>query len=123
MIHSAPEGVPLAIDLHEDLVEMPLPPGVGAKLLNPFSSDLRGKHRTEPIPPVPHCLVAYIDPAFMKEIFNVSERQREPDVHHNGPADDPWARFEVAKRRGLGHAQTLGKPLPVQVLMLLTLPS
>ena len=56
--------------------------------------------------------MAYIDPAFMKEIFNVSERQREPDVHHNGPADDPWARFEVAKRRGLGHAQTLGKPLP-----------
>lgn len=33
-----------------------------------------------------HCLEAHIDPAFMKEIFNISERQREPDVHHHGQA-------------------------------------
>ena len=37
-----------------------------AVFLNPFSSDLGGEHRAEPVPPKPHRLVADIDTPFMQ---------------------------------------------------------
>jgi len=40
VIHGAPEIVTLAIDLHEDLIQVPLPFRERAQLLNPISSDL-----------------------------------------------------------------------------------
>ena len=110
MIHGPPEAVSLAIDLHEDLVDVPLPLGVRPQLLNTFSSDLRGEHRTQAVPPVPHCLVAHIDPAFVQQVFHIPKRQWEPHIHHHRQADDLWARLEVAKGRSLSHAVTLGKP-------------
>ena len=52
VINGPPKIMPLAIYLHKDLVHMPLPFGVGSKLLNTLSSGLRSKHRTKPVPTV-----------------------------------------------------------------------
>ena len=52
--------------------------------------------------------MADIDASFMKQIFGVSKRKREPDVEHHGQADDLGAGLEVAERVRLGHPGTLG---------------
>ncbi len=49
--------------------------------------DLRGEHRTEPVPPKPHCFVADIDTALERQIFYLSQGQRITDVHHHREAD------------------------------------
>ncbi len=42
-------------------------------MLDSLSSDLGGKHRAEPVPPISDGFVANIDPALMKEIFNIPQ--------------------------------------------------
>ncbi len=110
VVHGPPEVVPLAVDLHEELVDVPFPFGVGAELLNPLPSDLRGEHRAEPVPPIAHRLMAHVDAALMEQVFDIPKRQWEPNIHHHRKANDLWRRLEVAKGRGLGHARTLGRP-------------
>ena len=39
------------VDLHKNLVQMPLPVRMSTKLLNPFLSDLSGKQRAKSVPP------------------------------------------------------------------------
>jgi hypothetical protein len=68
---------------------------MSTKLLNPFSSDLRGKQRAKPVPPKPHSLMADFNPALMKQIFHIPERKRKPNVKHHCQADDFGAGFEV----------------------------
>ena len=50
--------------------------------------DLCGKHRTKPIPPEPHRLMADIDPSFMKQVLDLPQRQGEADIHHHRQADN-----------------------------------
>ena len=59
---------------------------------------------------VAYRFVADIDAPLVKQVFNISERKREPNIQHHRQADDLRARLEVAKGRGLGHAQTLSRP-------------
>ena len=73
VIYSAPEVVPLAIDLHEDLVEMPSP-AAGSHALDPALPDLGGKHWTEPVPQEPDCFMADFDTALVQQILNVAQR-------------------------------------------------
>jgi hypothetical protein len=49
--------------------------------------DLGSKHRTEPVPPEPHRLMADIDAALEKQILDLAQRQRVPDVHHHREVD------------------------------------
>ena len=66
MVDGAPEIVRLAVDLYEDLIQMPL---ILAKAAHPgdaLFADLGGESRTESIPPVADCFVADVDPAFVK---------------------------------------------------------
>jgi hypothetical protein len=63
VIHRPPQVVELAIDLHVDLVQVPAPLSDLAHLRAALPADLRGEHRTEPVPPVAHRLVAEVDPA------------------------------------------------------------
>ena len=72
VIDGAPKVVPLAVDLHENLVEMPLPMA-RSQTLDPTLPDLRGEHRPEPMPPKSNCFVADIDTPFMQKILNVSQ--------------------------------------------------
>jgi len=41
------------------------------------ASNFSREKRPEPVPSEPHCLVANVDPAFKKQIFNVAQRQRK----------------------------------------------
>ena len=49
--------------------------------------DLRGEHRTEPVPPEPHRLVTDVDAALEQQILDLPQRQRIADVHHHREAD------------------------------------
>ena len=62
VIHRPPQIMHLTIDLHEDLVQVPTPLRQGPQSCRSLLPDLCGKHRTKPIPPEPHRLMADIDP-------------------------------------------------------------
>ncbi len=107
VIDSPPKIMPLAIHLHENLVNVPLPFGEGAQLLHTLSSDLRSKHRPEPVPPISDSFVAHVDASLVQQIFDIPKRERETDVQHNRQADDLGTGFKVFERRGSGHGQKL----------------
>ena len=71
-----------AVDLHEDIVQVPAPVRI-EPLMNAAFPYLRGEHRTEPVPPEPHSLVADMYAALANNILNLQERQRIPDVHQH----------------------------------------
>ncbi len=56
-------------------------------MMNASLPDLRGEHRTEPIPPEPHRLMANIDTTLEQQVFYLSQGQRKADVHHHREAD------------------------------------
>jgi hypothetical protein len=51
VIHRAPGIIHLAVDLHEDLVQVPAPLRHGPQTLHTPPSDLGGEHGAEPVPP------------------------------------------------------------------------
>jgi len=55
-----------AVDLHKDLVQVPLPLRVLAHVRRPLRSDLAGEDRTEPVDPEPYALMANVDPALLQ---------------------------------------------------------
>ena len=107
VIYGAPQVVGFTVDLYEHLVQMPLPIRMSTKVLNPFSSDLGGEHRAEPVPPKPHRFVADIDATFMQQILDIAKGKWKPDIHHHRQADDLWAGFEIPKRGAFCHPVTL----------------
>lgn len=66
MIHRPPQVMGLAVDLHEYLVQVPLPVRVRAHPANAAPADLGGKHRTEPVPPKPYRFMADFHAALMQ---------------------------------------------------------
>ncbi len=64
------------------------------------------------MPPEPHRLVADVDAALVQQVFDVAERQREPDVHHHRQADNLRARLEVAERGTFCHRGRVGRSPP-----------
>ena len=97
MINGPPEVVPLAIHLHKNLVHVPLSFRECAQLLNSHSSDLRGKHRTEPVPPISDGFVAHVDASLVQQIFDIPKREWKPDVQHHRKTDDLGTGFGVLK--------------------------
>jgi len=73
MIDRAPKVVLLPIYFHEHFIQMPLPIRMSTKLLNPFSPDFRGEHRTKTVPPEPHRFMADIDATFMQKILDIAK--------------------------------------------------
>ncbi len=51
---------------HVDLIQVSLPVAMGAHRFDALASDLRGEHRTKPVPPVPRRLMADLDPALVQ---------------------------------------------------------
>jgi len=86
VITRTPQIVRLAIDPDEHLVEVPAPSRIRS-MMNASLPDLRGKHWTEPISPVPDRLVADVTTTFEKQIFDLPQRQRIADIHHHREAD------------------------------------
>jgi len=56
-------------------------------MLHAAPSDLRGKHRTEPVLPQAHRLVADIDAALVRQVFDLAQGQGKADVHHHRQPD------------------------------------
>lgn len=73
MINGSPQVVLDAVDLHEDLIQMPLPLCVLAHVRRSFGSDLSSEDGSETINPEPNALMADIDPTLVKKIFNVAQ--------------------------------------------------
>jgi len=71
VVHCPPEVVHLAVDLHEHLVQVPLPVRICAHLADPFLADLCGKYWAKSLPPKPNRLVADVDAAFVQEVLHV----------------------------------------------------
>ena len=111
VIDGAPEVMPLAVDLHKNLVQMPAPTARPHPLDTPLP-DLRREHRAEPVPPEPLRLVADIDAPFVQEVLDIAQRQRKANIHHDCQADDLRRRLEVAKRGALRHCRRLTCSLP-----------
>lgn len=53
-----------------------------------------------------------VDTAFAREILNLAQRQREPDVRHERKADDFGRGLEIAERGVLGDERTLPATRP-----------
>jgi hypothetical protein len=86
-------------------------------MMNAPPPDLRGEHRTKPVPPKPHGFVADIDTALEQQIFYLSQGQRITDVHHHREANDLGRRVEIAKRIAQSPEAT-ERPSPAQVELL-----
>ena len=63
----------LAIDLHENPVQVPLPVRVRPHPDRPIATDFSGKHRAKSIPPEPNRFVADVDPALVQEILDIPQ--------------------------------------------------
>ena len=63
----------LAVDLHEHLVEMPLPLRDLAHVARSAGTDLAGEDRAEAMAPQPHALKANADAALTQEVFDIAK--------------------------------------------------
>jgi len=86
---------------------MPLPIRMSAKVLNPFSSNLRRKHRPKSVPPEANSLVANIDTALVQQVFQISKRKWITHIHHHRQADDFGRRLEILEWVAFYHPATL----------------
>lgn len=84
-VDGASEVMHHAVDLRLDLIEVPVPVATGPHPVHPPAPSLCREHRTEPVPPEPHGLIADLDTTLMREVLDVPRRQREPDVDHYPP--------------------------------------
>lgn len=62
VINCTPQIVGLAVDLHEDFVQVPFPIGVIPDLLDATFADIGGEYRTKSVPPEPHGFMRNVDP-------------------------------------------------------------
>jgi hypothetical protein len=53
-----------------------------------LTANVCSEQRAEAIPPKAHGLVAQVDAALEKQILDVAQRQRKPDIHQDDKADD-----------------------------------
>ena len=105
MIDGAPQIVQFAVDLHIDLVEVPSPMCAAPHAVDALASDLRGKHRTEPVPPQPDGFVADVDPALGQQVLDVAQRQGVADIHLHHQPDDLRRTIKVSE--GVLHQPTV----------------
>jgi hypothetical protein len=56
--------------------------------------------------------MAHFDATLVKQILDVSQRQRKPDVQHHRQADDLRAGLEGLEGIAFRHPETLSSPLP-----------
>lgn len=74
----------LTTDLHKDLVQVPLPLRTMLHALQSTLADLVREISAEAVHPVTNRLVANLDPAFVKQVFDIPKRERKSDIHQYG---------------------------------------
>lgn len=68
---SASLGAPFPIQPEARAIRRGLPLRDLAHMVGPTNADLAGEHRTEPVDPAPHALVADIDAALVQKVFDI----------------------------------------------------
>ena len=63
----------LSVELYAHLVEVPSPVAETPHARDAPPADIAGKHRPKPVPPLPYCLVADVDAALEKQIFDAPQ--------------------------------------------------
>ena len=71
-----------ALDLNEDIIEMPSMLNARSHAIDPHSVDFGCKHRHEPVPPEPNYLMADPNAVLVGRILNVPQRKRVSDLKH-----------------------------------------
>jgi len=66
VINRPPQEVRFSVDLHKNLVQIPLPIRMSAQVLNQILSDLSGEQRAETVLSEPDRFMAEINPAFVE---------------------------------------------------------
>lgn len=95
-----------AADLHEYLVQVPAPlDDLPHGTTSPFA-DHPCKEGAKPIAPQPDVFMTDIDAALIEQIFDVTQRQRETNVHRHRKLNDISRCLELTKGRS-DHWQTL----------------
>ena len=87
VIDRAPQVMHLTVDLHINLVDVPLPVAKAAHPAYPLTSDISREHWPESVPPQTNGLVTQVDASFEQQFLHISQRQRKPHVHHDHEAD------------------------------------
>lgn len=80
MINGTPKVEPFAVDLHEHLVQVPPLLWPGTQPLGSLPSDFGGENRAKPMPLETHGVMTDIDAAFVQQVLDISQREREADV-------------------------------------------
>ena len=57
-----------------------------------------GENRTKSIDPKPHALMANIYTTLVEQVFDVSKRERKPDIHHHRKLGNLRRCLEIAER-------------------------
>ena len=97
VIHSPPKIVRLAVDLHEHLIQMPLPVCPWPHSINPSAAHFGSKQWAKSVPLKPNCLMADVDAAFVQTILNIAKRKRK------------WTYIKTASRMKLGRFSKITK--------------
>ena len=100
--------MPLAVDLHGNLVQVPLLIRVCTHFLVKFGADFSGKNRAKSIPPAPQSFVADVDPALVQQVLDIAERKWKSNIHHDRQADDLGAAMKVLEGVCFRHQKRLG---------------
>jgi len=103
VMDGAPEVVFDAVDLHEDLVEVPAPMVEMTHRLHPTTTDFGREDGAEPVPPIADRFVRYVDAALVEKILDVPKRERVSNIHHYREADDLGTGLEVSENAGMTH--------------------
>jgi hypothetical protein len=72
VINGTPEIMCLTVDAHKHFVQVPALAGI-RMVLDTVLPNFRGEHRGKPVPPETHRLVANIDAALEKKIFDLPQ--------------------------------------------------
>jgi hypothetical protein len=83
LVDSPPEIVPLALDIHEELVQVP-----HVSLTSLSTPKVPSVIESELLTPLPNGLVGDDDSAFCHEVLDVSEAQTESVIQPNRVTDD-----------------------------------
>lgn len=82
MVRRSPQVMLLAVDLHENLTQIPLPIRVRRQPLNPVSTDFGCVYWTKYGPLEPAGLMGHIGATLAQKIFDNAKRKGKPDVQH-----------------------------------------
>ena len=63
---------------------------IAPHVAHPLPADIAGQKGLEPVPSLAHGLVANVDAALEQQVFDIPQREREANVHHDYEPDHLW---------------------------------